>query len=278
MTKLANEIFLSENTTYIFGNEKHNTGLSDDIDSKGLCDLLYYVKGWRMNVFQSKTEKWVLDVNNPYDTVYLDLAVTQEKGIDNHLLMNTPTSKINPKLINFNNLLGINNLTNKKEKYSLSSLLMGYYLYDFPLPKEEEFKIQLLLIDGAYQGHFNVDFVDTHTNWLEMMNMTELIDVLNKYRESYFKIRHIMMKEMGDSIKYDKRKQKLETSILLDYKKLFNGLGFPLVPFPEEPMTLVERYSNRDFETNGYTPSVTNENIVSYAFTYANKGRYSIKK
>ncbi|MEV9639675.1 hypothetical protein ABZ756_03130 [Mammaliicoccus sciuri] len=165
--------------------QNRNLTLTNDMDSLLLANLLKHLFGYEINHFYSFNKFATLDQSDKRLSIGADLALNKGYTFCNHLVMPSSNGFKNPDSVNLNNALNISNEQYFK-KYNLSSLVTAWSLYDIPLPKTEEGKMCLLAIDSAFMGWRNPKYQYIMVEWLERLEMTELIDLLNKYSQSDF--------------------------------------------------------------------------------------------
>lgn len=165
--------------------QDRNLTLTNDFDSLTLSNLLKDLFGYEVNHFYSFKKFATLDRSDKRLSIGCDLAINKGYTFCNHLVMPTSNGFKNPDSVNLNNALNISNDQYYK-KFNLSSLVTAWSLYDIPLPKTEEGKMILLAIDSAYMGWRNPKYQYIMAEWLERLEMTELIDLLKKYSQADF--------------------------------------------------------------------------------------------
>lgn len=257
-------------------NEKGNytTIGTDDYDSFVLWNVLREVNNWELNYFYSFNKLYKLDLSNNLEAVGCDLSVPKNKTIDNHVSMLFKESPVNKQSINLNNIYAISG-DNYTKKYAMSSTLVGWWALGLPLPTSKLGKMFLIALDVGHKGHYSDYFNKVHTNWLELMGFTELIDLLNEYPQEQFDSFIKKMKEKGDFIKINQDGFMETGTINLD--NLSKHLGFKL-ELPQEKFTLVESYQTGYFDRYKDKHIETDEKIISYALTYKNNGSYTYRK
>lgn len=157
---------------------------TDDLDSQGSISLLNQVFGYEQNGYVTRDGIYVIDKGHR-NHIGVDLAVIHNrKTYDNHVTMLTKDSFVNPNSANVNAIMKINQKDNYTEKCAFSTMLQIYSLFDIPLPKTDEGKMFLLSIDSSHLGHYLPKFKPIHTQWLEKLELTDLIDILNKYSKN----------------------------------------------------------------------------------------------
>ena len=166
--------------------------LSNDFDSLLSCSILKKQKKWKIKYF------W------DFETLYIDKSIAQkpekgnnrvwvdgsvmipEKSFDNHLSQSEELTRVNPQTINPNQLMGIRN-ERYREKYSGSTALMIWSLYNLPLPASERGKMILLAVDSCFLGFYNDDFREWHEFYLsQVFGFPELLEVERRHTKQDF--------------------------------------------------------------------------------------------
>ncbi|NEZ02369.1 hypothetical protein G4D62_24215 [Bacillus shackletonii] len=166
---------------------KNDLILGDDIDSLATCNLLTDItnENWKVNYFYNFKDFYI-HTETELSTIGVDMAFTRNvKCFDNHVSKEHSNSPYNPFCMNLNLYKGVSR-ENYGKKYSMSTLLMVMSYYDIPLPKSQEGKELLLAVDTAFKGYYSSYFNPIHTNWLEILEYTELIDILKQRDSKYF--------------------------------------------------------------------------------------------
>ncbi|USK69194.1 hypothetical protein [Peribacillus asahii] len=175
------------NDTYL----EHDLILGDDSDSGISCNLLDEITSgfWKANYFYNFNNFYRIEKTG-LPIVGVDMAFMKKvKTFDNHVSKRYSHSNYNPLSMNLNLYKGISAEKNYHRKYPFSTLMLIMSYYDIPLPKSEIGKEIILAIDSAHKGHYASSdyYKGIHTNWLEELGFTSLIDVLNKRNRNYFK-------------------------------------------------------------------------------------------
>lgn len=154
---------------------------TDDLDSQGSISLLNQIFGYEQNCYVTRNGVYVIDKAQKKH-IGVDLACIHNRmTYDNHVTMIDKNSSVNPLSANVNAVKKINQKDNYSEKCAFSTMLQIYSLFDIPLPKTDEGKMFLLSIDSSHLGHYSDYFKSIHNEWLEQLELTQLIDILNKY-------------------------------------------------------------------------------------------------
>lgn len=182
--------------------------LSNDFDSLLSCSILKKQKKWKIKYF------W------DFETLYIDKSIVQkpekgnnrvwvdgsvmipEKSFDNHLSQSEELTRVNPQTINPNQLMGTRN-ESYREKYSGSTALMIWSLYNLPLPASEKGKMILLCVDSAFLGFYNESFRERHIFYLsEVFGFSELVEVEKRHTKEDFEklVRDLKLKSHIDYV------------------------------------------------------------------------------
>lgn len=199
-TKLLPNWYLSKSES--------DTVLSNDLDSLLSCNILKRVNNWKIRYFWDFSTLYIDKeiINKPDKSksrVWADGSVMiPEKSFDNHLSESAEIERKNPQVINPNQLLGVKN-ENYHEKYSGSTALMIWSLYNLPLPASERGKMILLAIDSCYLGFYNNYFRERHEFYLsEVFGMPELLEVERRHTKEDFErlVRELKLKSHIDYV------------------------------------------------------------------------------
>ncbi|HJF32212.1 MAG TPA: hypothetical protein K8V56_10640 [Sporosarcina psychrophila] len=256
--------------------------LTNDLDSLISCALLKHLFGYEINYFYTFNSIMVADKTDKRKSIGVDLALKSGYCYDNHLTMLTAKGYKNEDAANLNNVLNISN-ENYNLKYSFSTLMFLWSLYDVPLPVTDEGRITLLCIDSSYLGYYKHDgrYRQIFIDWMERLNMMELVEVLERYsfgEMEEFNRRH----ELKSTIFVNKRKgNKMDTTIRhsspymeqLDFEWISEHLGF-LVELPTNQFEILGSFTNKEVEHWQMNDKTINESF-SYAFTYKDKVKLS---
>ncbi|MFB7303550.1 hypothetical protein [Heyndrickxia sporothermodurans] len=246
------------------------TMLTDDLDSLMGCAIEKYVKGNDINYFYDFNKIYVADRSDKRKAIGIDLALHKGKSWCNHVVRISENDYVNPQTANINALLNVHG-GNYTKKYAMSTVLTMWSYYGLPLPKTKEGKMILLAIDSSFLGHYDERFNKVHTQYLHLLGLEELIELLNETNKSdYFNIQQ----------KYNtKAKIKLNnegylgTNIALaDLQGFFD---FP-IELPTQQFTLRNQFE----ETVGSTYSIKSKDqidkkIVSFALVNRNRFKYT---
>jgi hypothetical protein len=245
--------------------------LSDDIDSLMSCCLLKEMTSdtWNINYFYDF--KGVYRARkSENDVVAIDIATVRGKNFDNHVTKAYENDTFNEDSANLNLILN-KHRHNYCEKYPFSTLLTIWSYYDIDLPISKEGKAILLSIDSAFKGHYtNVEqYKQIHTEWFEILGMTELIDVLEKHDSQYFR-RIIDYFRLDEKIKIvDGR---LQTNIKLNEIQRYFDFEIAL---PTKKFTKIRKYKRKSHEYKNNIPD--REKLFSLAFTRKDYVNYTEK-
>lgn len=155
---------------------KFNLYMSNDLDSLLSCLYLKQIKGYEVTRFYDFYNIYETQHNNK-EFIGVDMALEQGKVWDNHITRLNRMDIANPESANINSVSDINR-KNYRTKYAGSTVLQILSYYNIPLPQSREGKLILLAIDSSYMGYYNSDFKDVCLNWLEQLELYELIDIL----------------------------------------------------------------------------------------------------
>ncbi|MGB9856209.1 MAG: hypothetical protein ACPLKS_06670 [Caldisericum exile] len=155
--------------------------LSNDFDSLLSCKLLEEINGYYILYFYNFEGLYCHYYWRKDCFVGVDIDFVNGMCWGNHV---TPFH--NPYSANLNVIEKITS-ENYTKKYAGSTALQIWSYYDIPLPDNEEEKMILLAIDCFYKGFYNEKFRETQINYLEILEMQKLIDLLNKYTEEDFR-------------------------------------------------------------------------------------------
>lgn len=269
---------------WIFTKQDRNLTLTNDLDSLLSCMLLKYLFGYNINYFYSFDFMAVLDSSDKRSSIGVDLALKNGYTLCNHLTLKHINSYKNPDSVNLNNILGISN-DNYSQKYSGSTLLMLWSIFDLPLPKSEEGKKILLSIDSAHKGYRKPQYRHILVNWLDRLGLTELIPTLedNPFNEmEAFRFKH----ELDTSINFNMDRElqffpsgrNKSSDGGLDLEWISKHLGFQVeLPKEQFEFELKATFTNENIEAHEMTQKTIDKSF-SYAFTYKNKLKLSTIK
>lgn len=255
--------------------------LSNDIDSMVACALLKKIKGWNIKYFYDFDSAWastklkqdvLKGIHN--EKCWVDVAIIEGKGFDNHVTRVSEYDAWNFEIINPNTIVSVTN-EYYQEKYAGSTALLIWSLYDFPLPKTEEGKMLLLCIDSAYKGYYNDRFAEANEFFIdEMFGYTELMEVMQRHTEREFEslIRKYKLKEL---IYMDGGKLKT----VMNLKKIGELLGIEL-EMPDDSFLVWKEFEVVTEELARWQKQTEDlgRNLFTLAFTYKNKARFSREK
>jgi hypothetical protein len=249
----------------------NNTILTDDLDSLLGCAIEQYVKGNEVNYFYNFNKLYVADDSDKRKPIGIDLALHKGKSWCNHVVRINENDYVNPQTANINAALNVHK-GNYFKKYAMSTALLMWSYYDLPLPKTKEGKMLLLAVDSGFLGHYRDSFKDVHNAYLEIMGMSELIDLLNTTTESEF--------ELLQGLYKTKEKIKLNTEGFLHTKlplaELQGFFDFQ-IELPEKRFTLRNQFQER----TGYTSLIDSKDklqgeIISFALTGKKFFKYTV--
>ncbi|MFI2857556.1 hypothetical protein ACH6EH_10455 [Paenibacillus sp. JSM ZJ436] len=155
---------------------KYDLCLSNDLDSLLSCLYLKWIKGYEVNYFYDFNHVYKANVTGK-KVIGVDIALEQGMIWDNHITKLHKLDRVNPNAANVNAVTGISR-DNYYHKFCGSTLLQILSYYKVPLPKNREAKLILMAIDSTFLGYYSKDFKETNRNWLERLELYELIDLL----------------------------------------------------------------------------------------------------
>uniref|UniRef100_C5D6X7 Uncharacterized protein n=1 Tax=Geobacillus sp. (strain WCH70) TaxID=471223 RepID=C5D6X7_GEOSW len=248
--------------------KKYDLILGDDVDSAVSCSLLKEITNgnWKVNYFYD-FENFYRYQKTSLPTIGVDMAFLKSRCFDNHISKRTKNDEHNSLCANLNLIHNIS-CENYTSKYSLSTLMLIMSLYDIPLPKTTESKEILLAIDTSFKGFYSDYFRPIHTNWLEELGFTELIDILKQRDIKYF---YGLIKQYGlyEKISIDKDGC-LQSDIKFDAIQPFFDWEIGL---PQQQFKLIKKCQRANHET--YIQLPERERIISLAYTKRNFVSYT---
>lgn len=258
---------------WCFSNKEFATVLTDDIDSLLGCSIEKMVKGNEINYFYDFNKLYVADQDNNKSILGIDLALHKGYCWDNHCVRINKDDYVNPLTANINAIRNIHS-ENYFDKYAGSTSLMMWSFYDLPLPKTKLGKMLLLAIDSSYLGHYDDRFKQAHNRYLELLEFSELIDLLNQTKkEDYEKLikRYRLNAKNGGKIYLDKDGY-LQTELPL--RELQRFFGIPL-ELPDSQFTKTHEWDSRYGNTFNVKSKDELGNIISFAMTGKNRFSYT---
>lgn len=247
--------------------------MTNDIDSIVSCAIGKAVFGYEVNQYYSFSKLYQKDLEDTRETIGVDLAIKTGKTYDNHLTKFYGTSISNPESANINSILKVST-ENYTDKFAMSTAIMMWSLYDLPLPTSLEGKLILLAIDSGFKGHYDKRFNAVHTQYLELLGFTELVDILNEFDVSVFERITRKLKEQDDRV-YRRKTGELYTYLNLDNTSKHLGIRLEI---PSGQFSIVQEFTNERFSTSDTHDLMKNNNVFSYALTHRNKGMVSTYK
>lgn len=251
----------------------YNLYMSNDLDSLLSCLYLKHIKGYEVTRFYDFYNIYETRHNNK-EFIGIDMALEQGKVWDNHITRLNRMDIANPESANINSVSDINR-KNYRTKYAGSTVLQILSYYNIPLPQSREGKLILLAIDSSFAGYYNSDFKDVCLNWLEQLELYELIDIL-KSGTSINEFKRVKKQyNLGSAIRVNDN-GKLETEInLAAMQGLFE---FPL-NLSAEKFTRTHTFETTGSWTMGkYDNNGKDEirNLYSIALTSKDKFKYTL--
>lgn len=249
----------------------HNTTvLTDDIDSLLGASIENYIKGNNINYFYDFNNLYIMDQNDKRQAIGIDLALHIGKCWDNHVVSISSNDEVNPESANVNAIFKVSS-ENYTNKYAMSTVLTMWSYYNLPLPKTKEGKMILLAIDSGFLGHYNSTFQSIHTKYLELLEFTELIDLLNQSTKSDFY-------NIQDQYRL-KSKININENGYLDTKlplaELQGFFNFK-VELPRQQFTLSHSFKNNKISISQIKSISQLDNLISFALTRKTEVKYTI--
>ena len=267
--------------------QDRNITLTNDLDSLISANLLKHLFGYEINHFFSFGSFSTIDLADERKSIGVDMALTKGYTYCNHLTKLTPSSYQNPDSANLNLALNISR-ENYSQKFSMSTLIFLWSLYDVPLPVTEDGKKILLALDAGMKGWYPPAYRHILEDTLETLEMTELIEVMEntpladmydfigkheldstiRLRQSGKKAGKLYFETSGRNINPFKYGLNLEW--------LSEQLGFP-IELPTDHFTTVAKFHNKEMDWHELSNKAI-ESSFSYAFVYKNKIKLSEMK
>lgn len=243
--------------------------LGNDVDSLLSCNLLEEITDgkWKINYFYDFKNFYRYEKTG-LKPIGVDMAFTKKaRCFDNHLTKISHDDSYNKLCANPNLPFNISR-DNYSKKYGMSTLLLIMSLYDIPLPQDPHAREILLAVDTAFKGHFVSAFNKTHTDWLERLGYTELIDTLkSRDMDYYYKVltyyglqNEITIKKSGElfsMINYEVLQEKFDWKIYL----------------PEQDFKLIKKCKRKGSKLEQGLPP--KDKLISLAFTGENYASYT---
>lgn len=248
--------------------KKYDLILGDDVDSAVSSSLLETITNgnWEVNYFYD-FKNFYRHTETGNKTIGVDMAFLKSRCFDNHISKRTKNDEHNKLCANLNLIHNIS-CENYTSKYSMSTLLLIMSLYDVLLPKSREGKEILLVIDTSFKGFYSETFKPIHTNWLEELGYTELIDVLKQRDMKYF-YGLIENYKLHKKISIDENGC-LQSDIKFDAIQPFFDFEIGL---PQQQFKLIKKCERKNHET--WRPMPERERIISLAYTKRNFVSYT---
>lgn len=176
----------------------YQTVLSDDIDGLISTNLLKRNCNWTTEYFYNfdglyVTDEFLEQENKQATRVWADIAWVMEgrdeKTFDNHVCRVDEADHINPNMVNPNiQVIGPVSNNNYYEKYSASTALMIWSIYDNDIPISYEGKMVLMCIDGGFKGYYADDVKFQHSFMFSMLKFgfDSLYDFVAYHEKSSF--------------------------------------------------------------------------------------------
>lgn len=259
--------------------------MCEDSDANIGSNIYRAITGFKINQFFNFVALYKQDLSNNDELIGFDVPLIKGKTIDNHMQRYTPYSFIgtNKEAINPNKHLDASATKYYSNKYAMSSTILLYSLFDLKLPKSKEGKMILLLLDQGFKGYYPYkdkygnerNYREQYINNLELLGLTELIDVLKTVTPSNFKKANELYIGKGkDTIQVDKNgKLYTHPDLLKFYNYASKELGYP-IELPTGKFTKVQSFKKQFFEAKNGDP-LKSKNIYSLAYTYRGHGVYS---
>lgn len=253
-----------------FTREQNTTVLTDDFDSLLGASIENHIKGNNINYFYDFNNLYIMDQNDKRQAIGIDLALNIGKCWDNHVVRIHKDDEVNQDSANINSILNISS-ENYTEKYAMSTVLTMWSYYNLPLPKTKEGKMILLAIDSGFLGHYNSTFQPIHTKYLELLEFTELIDLLNQStKNGFYNIQD--QYKLKSKIYLDDEGYLHSDLPLADLQGFFN---FP-IELPNQQFT--KSHSFNSYKSSTYQVRSINQidNLISFALTRKSEVKYTV--
>ncbi|MHA6251953.1 hypothetical protein [Oceanobacillus sp. CAU 1775] len=252
------------------GDEQYATVLTNDIDSLIGCTIEEQVKGNKVNYFYDFEAMYVQDKDNELEKLGIDLAWTDGKVFDNHVTRIRRGGHVNPESANLNSILNVSR-DNYFKKFTMSTAIMMWSLYDLPLPSTTLGKMVLLSIDVGFKGHYDERFQEVHSRYLQLLGYDELINLLNETDiQDYYDL--IKEYKLYSHIELDDKGQ-LQTELPLTELSEILELELKL---PTDTFSLQEEYKNIGRRVQGNEGNKLNDSVISFALTNKNFYKYTV--
>ncbi|GIP51820.1 hypothetical protein [Paenibacillus vini] len=251
---------------------KYDLCLSNDLDSLLSCLYLKHVKGYEINYFYDFTALYNAN-NTGKPLIGVDMALERGKVWDNHITKLSRSDKVNPDSANVNAVTGISR-DNYYTKYCGSTLLQIISFYNIPLPLSREGKIILLAIDSTFLGYFHNDFRAINRNWLEQLELYELLHMLDSgiHKSEFYRVKQ--QYNLDAPIKVNENGI-LETEI--DLAAMQGFFDFPLSLSAEKfnQTYTFNQTSKFEMDRNKEFSKHNINGLFSIALTHKNKFKYT---
>ena len=242
--------------------------LTNDIDSLMSAILLQVLTNylWRFNYFYDFMSIYRHKKTGNI-TIGVDAAFTKNvRTFDNHYIIHNKVSA------NMNRIKGIGrNEYCKKYPFSTLMLIMAYY--DIEMPRTQIGKEILLSIDSAFKGFYTPykRFKQIYLNWLEEMNYTSLIDILNQRNLNYF---YSIQEQYGLNEKITIDEQGYLHS-KIDFQAIQPHFDFK-IGLPAKQFHHIKTFQTAAHKI-GEKPIPPKDKLISLAYTYRNWVCYTYK-
>lgn len=251
---------------------KYDLCLSNDLDSLLSCLYLKHLKGYEINYFYDFTALYKAnDTGKPL--IGVDMALERGKVWDNHITKLSRSDKVNPDSANVNAVTGISR-DNYYTKFCGSTLLQIISYYSIPLPISREGKIILLAIDSTFLGYYHNDFQAINRNWLEQLELYELLHMLDSgiHKSEFYRVKQ--QYNLDAPIKVNENGI-LETEI--DLAAMQGFFDFPLSLSAEKfnKTYTFNQTSKFEMDRNKEFSKHNINGLYSIALTHKNKFKYT---
>lgn len=251
---------------------KYDLCLSNDLDSLLSCLYLKQNKEYNINYFYDFTALYKAnDTGKPL--IGVDMALERGKVWDNHITKLSRSDKVNPDSANVNAVTGISR-DNYYTKFCGSTLLQIISYYSIPLPISREGKIILLAIDSTFLGYYHNDFRAINRNWLEQLELYELLHMLDSgiHKSEFYRVKQ--QYNLDAPIKVNEN-GKLETEI--DLAAMQGFFDFPLSLSAEKfnQTHTFNQTSKFEMDRNKEFSKHNINGLYSIALTHKNKFKYT---
>lgn len=265
----------------------YNGGFTADMDGLLCSSFAKHHLGLEFNSFYDFKSLYQANPSDDRETIFFDCAIKEGKTFDNHMTKLGERTYYNKQSANINNVNGIH-LGKYTSKFAMSTLIQLYALYNVPLPESHQGKLILLCCDVGFKGFYDSRYKDAFLSYLEMFDMLELVEILEKYtRDQMYEF--MLRAQMNMSIK---RQNNGHLIIEMDSRNIYGAkwinfatgmdldfftkhLEYP-VELPEAKFELVETFRTKTIDA--WQLSKYMDMAHSYAFINSQKVMISLRK